>query len=216
MIKNNLLFACLALLLSPLAQAKGEAPFNRSLYAGLLGGIGSTTWEGLVPSEKNQNLAINMSTPIHVREGGNVWGFMAGYEISPYFALEGSYMHYPDATVSFDSISLFSFDHNGLEQFETRTNTYNLSAKVMLVIPNTRARIFSSAGITNLHRKDIILDQWRLTPTFGLGINHRISDHLMAELSGNYTAGFGESQLNPTDTYFPFLYSANFRLAWFF
>ncbi len=29
------------------------------LYAGIATGVGSTTWQGLVPSKENQNLAIN-------------------------------------------------------------------------------------------------------------------------------------------------------------
>jgi hypothetical protein len=86
----------------------------------------------------------------------------------------------------------------------------------MLIIPNSNFRVFSSAGVTKLHRQDIIMDDWRLTPNFGVGVNYHLSEHLMAELNGNYTAGFGESQLNPTDTYFPFLYSLTFRLAYFF
>lgn len=210
-------FASLGLLVfSALCQAENASVFKSGFYTGGIGGLGSTTWQGLVPSQKNQNDAMSLSTPVRVREGGNVWGWMAGYELSPYFALEANYMHYPKARVSFDEFSIFSFDHQGLDAFETDTNTWSLIAKVMLVIPNTNARLFSSAGISNLHRKDIILDKWRLTPTFGVGVNYRISDHLMGELGGNYTAGFGESQLNPTDTYFPFLYSVNFRLAYFF
>lgn len=218
MIKKTALYSSLLLSFLPILgqTANSLDLFKRSLYAGAIGGFGSTTWEGLVPSQKNQNSAINMSTPIRVSEGGGVWGLMAGYEISPYFALEANYTHYPTASIGFDSMSLFTFDHDGLEQFDTETESYGLSAKVMLIIPNSNFRVFSSAGIANLHRKDLILDDWRLTPTFGLGVNYRLSEHLMAELNGNYTAGFGESQLNPTDSYFPFLYSASFRLAYFF
>ena len=74
----------------------------------------------------------------------------------------------------------------------------------MLIIPNTQMRFYSSAGAANVHREDMIVDEWRVSPTFGVGFNYHISEHLMGELAGNYTAGFGESQLNPTYTYFPF------------
>ena len=60
-------------------------------------GLGSTTWTGLVPESKNQNLAINISTPINAREGGSSLGALAGYEFTPYFALEANYMRFADA-----------------------------------------------------------------------------------------------------------------------
>jgi len=186
------------------------------LYVGAIGGFGSTTWEGLVPSQQNQNLALNMSTPIRTQEGGQVWGVMAGYEFTPFFALEANYMHYPQASVIFDTFSLFSFNHEGLEGFNTDTEAFSFMGKVMLVIPNTKMRVYSRAGIANVHREDIVVDDWRLTPSFGVGLNYQISDHLMGELGGNYTAGYGESQLNPADAYFPFLYSVSLRLAYRF
>lgn len=190
--------------------------WKHPFYVGFMGGYGSTTWGGLVPSEANQNLAISMSTPLYVEEGGKTFGFMAGYEVSPYFAFESNYIRYPRADVFFDTQSLFNFTYNGRTQFNTTTETAGLSAKIMLVVPDTVMRVYSSFGIANVHRQDMIVDDWRLSPTFGVGLNYHISEHFMGELAGNYTAGFGESQLNPTDTYFPFLYSATIRLAYCF
>ncbi|MFI4919668.1 MAG: hypothetical protein ACHP65_08950, partial [Legionellales bacterium] len=37
--------------------------FQHPFYVGAIAGAGSTTWEGLVPSHENQNMAINISTP---------------------------------------------------------------------------------------------------------------------------------------------------------
>jgi hypothetical protein len=185
-------------------------------YLGAMGGHGSTTWTGLVPSQKNQNLALNMSTPIDVKEGGNVWGVVVGYEFIPYFALEASYMRYPDARVTFDSMSLFSFTNDGLAQFLTHTESLNVMGKIMLFVPSTKLRVYSSAGVANTHRNDMLLNQWRVSPTFGVGVNYHITDHFMGEIGANYTAGFGESQLNPTESYFPFLYSISLRLAYCF
>jgi hypothetical protein len=215
-IKLNFCLLSLIFFLPTICQANVKRDFKHSFYVGALGGFGSTTWEGLVPSESNQNLAISMSTPINAHEGGQVWGFLAGYEINPYFALEANYMRYPSATIYFDSTSLFSFTNNGLTGFTTNTEALSLMGKVMLIVPNTKMRVYSSAGIANVHRQDMIVDDWRLSPSFGVGINYPISEHLLGELGGNYTAGFGESQLNPTDTYFPFLYSLSVRLAYFF
>lgn len=197
--------------------AEESSQLKHPLYIGAIGGLGSTTWKGLVPSQTNQNLAMSMSTPLSANEGGQVWGGLAGYEFSPYFALEANYMHYPSAYIAFDTLSLFSFNNNGLTGFATDTETLSLMGKVMLIIPNTtKMRLYSSAGVANVHRQDIIVDDWRLSPTFGVGLNYHFSDHFMGELVGNYTAGFGESQLNPTNTYFPFLYSIALHLAYCF
>lgn len=201
-------------LVSP--EVSPENILQRHVYLGGIGGFGSTTWQGLVPTEKNQNLAINMSTPIKVKEGGIVWGGVLGYEFVPSFALELNYLHYPHATVLFDSLSLFSFMHDNLTTFHTYTDMVSLQGKLMLLIPNSGARVYSSLGVADVHRKDLLMEQWRISPTFGAGINTYVSKHLLCEIGFNYTAGFGESQLNPTETYFPFLYSISYRLMYIF
>ncbi|KTD23819.1 Uncharacterised protein [Legionella lansingensis] len=197
------------------AGSQGNAKSCHPFYIGVMGGYGSTTWTGLVPTEENQNLALSISTPIEVREGGGVWGVLAGYEFTPYFALEFNYLRYPDAEVSFDPVSLFSFMNNQ-ETLRTKTETLDLKGKIMLVIPTTHLRLYSSAGAAGIHRNDILIDDWRLSPAFGVGLNYRFNEHFMGELGGNYTAGYGEAQLNPSDTYFPFLYSLVLRLAYRF
>ena len=220
MINKQLVFSLLVQLsfFSHYSQAgtAGNIKFQHPLYIGAMGGYGSTTWEGLVPTEANRNAALSLSTPINVTEGGGVWGFFAGYEFIPSFALEASYMRYPNANVTFDSLSIFSFMNEGLTKLVTHTETINVMGKVMLIIPNTSIRVYSSAGAATVHREDMLSDHWRLSPTFGVGINAHFTDHLMGELGGNYTAGFGESNLNPADSYFPFLYSVTLRLAYCF
>ena len=198
------------------AGTTGEPPLQPSFYIGAMGGYGSTTWEGLVPTQENQNVALNLSTPINVEEGGGVWGFFVGYEITPLFAIEANYLRYPDAKVSFDSASLFSFTNNDQLDLVTKTDTVNVMGKIMLLIPRTKVRIYSSAGVAGVHRDDLLTNHWRITPTFGAGFNYHLTDHFMGEIGANYTAGYGESNLNPTESYFPFLYSVSLRLAYFF
>ncbi len=205
-------------LLAPPSQAeiKHSDIFRHPFYIGGIGGFGSTTWGALVPSTENQNSAISLSTPIYVSEGGAVIGAFAGYEINRFFAVEANYMHYPDAKISFEEQSLFSFLHDDQTEFTSQTEAISVMAKVMLIIPDTNIRFFSSLGGSNVHRKDILNDYWRFSPTFGAGLNYRFTDNIMGEFGGNYTAGFGESNLNPTESYFPFLYTVNFRLAFCF
>ncbi len=190
--------------------------FCHPFYAGITAGYGSTTWQGLVPSENKRNLAMSMSTPIDVAEGGALWGLFAGYEFSPFFALEGSYNRYPNAKVTFDTESIFTFDNNGMSYFTTHTETLSAIGKIMLMIPHTKIRAYSSAGVAVIHRWDNISDRNRGTPTFGIGANYNLTDHIMAELGGTYTAGYGESEIEPVNDYMPFLYSGFIRLAYRF
>lgn len=195
----------------------GASKDNKShpMYFGSIVGYGSTTWEGLVPAKNNQNEAISLSTPVNVIEGGIAWGFFAGYEVLPTFAVETTYLRYPNATVTFDELSLFTFNHDGKTSFITRTELASIMGKIMFLVPHTKAlRIYSSAGAAGIHREDLLADYWRATPTFGAGINYKFTSHVMGEFGANYTAGYGESNLNPTDSYFPFLYSITVKLAY--
>jgi hypothetical protein len=202
-------------------QAGAEADVQRHpLYVGVTGGYGSTTWTGLVPvdllSPDDQTFALKLSMPIRVDEGGGVWGFFAGYEFIPAFALEASFTRYQDATIRFDKDSNFNYYHHGLTEFVTQTETVSLMGKFMVMVPRTKIKIYSSVGGAALHRKDMLKDGWLYTPTFGVGFNTDFSPHIMGELGANFTAGYGEVQLNPTDVYFPFLYSVFARLAYRF
>lgn len=190
--------------------------FKYPFFIGVTGGYGWTTWNGLVPSKDNQNFAISMSTPQNVTEGGALWGVFAGYEFLPSFALELAYMRYPNAKVTFDPQSLFTFEHNGLTEFTTHTEMVSLMGKIMLVIPTTTIRAYSSLGVAELHRNDEVNDQWVTSPTFGAGFNYNVTPHIMSELGANFTVGRGESELSPAEDYFPFLYSVFLRLAYRF
>ncbi len=212
--KSALLTLLLLHTLSSYAIEEKNSLSPTSLYIGALGGAGTTTWYGLVPKIENQNLALGMSMPTEVQEGGSVWGAFAGYEFTRTFAIEMSYMRYPNATVTFDPMSLFSFLNNDLVTLTTKTEMVDLKAKLMVPLPRSNFRVFSSVGAAGVHRNDLLVNQWHISPAFSAGINYHMSDHLMGEIAGNYTAGFGEAQLNPSDSYVPFLYSIVFRLAY--
>lgn len=189
-------------------------PSLHQFYVGAGTGYGSTTWEGLVPTGDNLNFGMRTSTPLVVTEGGAIWSVVAGYEFSPNLALEANYTRYPNATVSFDEESIFAFEHDGLLDLHTDTDTISLMAKIMLQVPRTRLRGYSSFGIAQIHRWDDLNDTRQVSPTFGLGFIYDISEHVMAELGFNYTAGYGESEMNPAQDYVPFLYSGIIRLVY--
>ena len=190
--------------------------YLEGFYAGVHGGLGSTTWEGLIPPMEKQNSAILISTPVRVREGGTVYGFFGGYDFTPHFGLELMYSQYPDARVDFSKFSLFAFKHNKRTYFNTSTKVFGLLAKLMIDIPETPFRLYSGAGLAKVCREDELLDQSRQSPTFSLGLMYDMTKHLMLEITVNYTAGFGVSELNPASTYIPFLYSGTFGLAYKF
>lgn len=217
--KKYLIFLFTFICMFPLcSQANTQWVDNKyihPIYAGLTGGYGQTTWGQLVSDEPNA--ALSLSTPIHVKEGGFIWGAYAGYEIIPAFAFEASYMHYPDAELEFDPYSIFSFNHDGETELTTHTESVSLIAKIMLLIPHAPGfRAYSFFGAAGVHRNDDIADRWRASPTFGVGFNYVITPRLMVELGTEYVAGYGQSEIEPDEHYVPFLYSGFLRLAYRF
>lgn len=188
----------------------------KPFYIGLHGGIGSTTWRGLVPSEKNINEALTTSTPILVEEGGPVYGVFGGYEFTPYFAIEANYRHYQSATVTFVELSFFAMDHDDRLHFNTRTESGSLMAKVMLTVPNSIVKVYSSFGLSVVHRADELTKQLQKSPSFGLGLNFNVSPRVLVDFGLNYTAGYGESELEPCKSYIPFLLSGGMGIAYRF
>jgi opacity protein-like surface antigen len=203
---------------SVISQVDSEK--RHPFYIGLTSGYGATTWGQLVPPQSKANAAISLSTPSSVKEGGAIWGVFAGYELIPTFAVEAAYTRYATADVyfgnSYDQMSFFSILNDGRTQFSTKTEVVSVSGKLMLLIPKTPLKAFSSVGAAGIHRDDILTNHWRLSPTFGVGLDYNITEHIMAELGINYTGGYGESELDPVNDYIPFLYSGFFRLAYRF
>jgi len=188
--------------------------YSKHFYAGIAGGYGQTTWGYLVPDELNA--AMNLSTPVHVSEGGGIWGIYAGYEIIPAFAIEASYMRYPDADLEFDPDSLFTFYHDERTEFSTQTESVSIVAKLMLPIPHTSFRAYSSVGVAGVPRFDEVANSWRASPTFAAGFNYIINPSLMFEVGTEYVAGYGQSEIEPAEHYIPFLYSGFARIAYRF
>ncbi len=202
------------LLTAPAFAAEAVCTTNcHPFYVGVSGGYGSTTWYGLVPDKKHQNDAMTLSTPISTREGGAVWGFLMGYEVLPYLAIEAFYMRYPDATLYFNTDSIYYLDTNQTT-LTSSTETAGVVAKILMLIPHTQIRAFSGAGAAVIHRWDKLNEARRTSPTFVIGANYNITPHLMMELTGSYTAGFGVSELQPANDYMPFLYAGYLTLAY--
>ncbi len=217
--KNILIAVCLVFVLNIgyASRFSDNVPMIESNYRfpGYLGvtcGYGATTWGYLIPQD-GDNTAMNLSTPIRVAENGTLWGLYGGYEVNHTFAFEAAYMHYPTAKVYFDPASLFTFENN-LAGFVTHTQAISLVGKFMIVIPrNTNFRVYSSVGAAGIHRDDLLNNIWKLSPKFGVGLTYLITEHMMAELGIEYLAGDGVSELNPANSFIPFLYAGFGRIA---
>jgi opacity protein-like surface antigen len=214
--KNLYYSACIGLSFLMNPTYAHTIPAAHPFYVGIMGGYGSTTWDRLVPNKDETSIAMSLSTPTSVNEGGAVWGLFTGYEFASFFAVEASYMRYPTAQVYFDETSLFTFENDGRTQFGTNTETTSLMAKFLITIPSTAVRAYSSVGAAGLHRQDSISDRWRISPTFGIGLNYNFTEHVMGEIGISYTDGYGQSELNPAVDYMPFLYAGVIRLAYRF
>lgn len=195
------------------ADSNREENYKHRFYVAITGGYGSTTWGQLVP--ENESAAMSLSTPTSVSEGGAMWGIGGGYEFIPEFALEGTYLQFPSARLYFDPMSLFSFNYDRTE-LTSHIETISLMAKIMIFIPHTSIRAFSSVGPTLEHRYDAIKDIWHVSPAFGAGFNYNISKDWMVEIGTNYVAGYGKAEIDPSENYVPFLYSVFARLAYRF
>lgn len=194
------------------AIEKSDDLFKHPFYIAGMGGWGSTTWQGLVPKAENQNSAISISTPVAAKEGGAVWGVALGYEFLPAFAVEADYMAFPKATITFDEYSIYAFEQNSLILY-SNAHTVSLSVRVMVMIPKTDIRFYSSGGIAEVIREDQINNASRVSPTFAFGFNKMLTDRIMVEIGTNYTAGYGESEINPVNDFVPFLYSVFGKIA---
>lgn len=212
------LFASLCVfLLSIQGYAGRGTPLNEDLFShpfsiGLMAGYGTTTWAGLVPTQEEQG-ALAVSTPIDANEGGAAWGIFMGYELTPYFGLEGSYIQYPDAVVTFDDMSIFTLDHEA-SHFSTKTSVLSLIGRILVTIPNTKLKIYSGTGVASVHRKDILKDDSLITPNFVFGANYRIQPQVLAEVGAYFTVGYGEATLQPANEFIPFLYSLMLKVAY--
>lgn len=176
---------------------------SHPFYLGGLVGYGTTTWGYLAdPTKKTE-----ISTPVSAQEGGFAGGLLIGYEISPYFAFEGLYVHFPEADVDFSEWSLYNSENN-LLGIRTKSDVFSLSGKFFAPIANTQLRGYGLVGIGLAHRSDELAKTHNIfVPVFGTGLNYTYNEHIMTELGFTYYAGHAKSDLRPVDDFMPFLYT---------
>lgn len=198
---------------SPYLAEWKERPF----YFGPLIGYGSTDWSMLALHCNGNDFcrqAVSESAPISAGDTGLVWGATIGYEVKPSWAIESTFMRYPNTTVLFDPLANFYLDNYNLSTLRTTTWALIGVAKFMTQIADTGWRGFANAGIGFTFRDDVITNAVRINPTFGVGVNHLFPQNVMLEFSFQYIPGFGEANHMPAIQYMPFLYSLNAKLVY--
>jgi hypothetical protein len=181
-------------------------------FVGGVLGYGSTTWNGLVPNASAQSDALKLSTPIEVREGGFIWGVSGGVEAIKNFQLQLEYLDFPDANVKFDEFSLYADENNNETEFNSKTHVWSIQGKFLVPWQDSNLRIFASGGPAWMSRRDNLYENDLWTPTFGIGLNYIVNKYSMVDVAFSYTAGNGQSELNPSAHYMPFLYGVLVRL----
>lgn len=192
------------------SSAKESIEAKRPFYLGVLGGYGHTTWGELISPE--QSWLVLQSTPISTRDNGFVWGFLGGYNFTPNFALEATFVKFHDSDVYFLENSFYT----PVDQYRTKTHVFTLVGK--FIVPMSRLKIspYANAGLSLTHRKDILANKYRVGAAFGVGAMKDISDRVTFDLNFQYITGYGMSELKPALDYIPFLLSAQARLLYRF
>ncbi len=190
-----------------LIQTVKRHPF----YVGVLGGFGSTNWNGLVDIKAYTDGSYS-SVPIKAYNSGFDWGLIGGVDITPYFGLETQFHHYQTTKLFFAEGNVY-FNDYGAHTLYTHTSSVALMAKVMAPIFNTGMRFYSEVGPAVTHREDHITSTSHGAASFGAGINYNLNPWVMVQLGFNYTTGFGKSTNVPVDDYIPFLYSVDLALV---
>ena len=220
---KRLLF-CVSFAATSCAFSNPDNPFPalwkaHPFYFGPLFGYGSTDWSMLVVNCGNENdpfcdpSLLTVSAPIAAGDDGWVWGATVGYEVKPFWAVETSFMRFPNTVVTFDESSLYG-DRYDLSSFRSTTWALMAVAKFMTQISNTGFRGFANAGIDFTFRSDVIRNAMRVNPTFGVGVNYAFEENIMFEMGFQYVPGYGEAIEMPAIEYMPFLYAITAKLMY--
>jgi hypothetical protein len=191
------------------SNSKGYQSFPHShLYAGLTLAHGETAWKNLV----SDDFIVQISAPKSAEDYGTAWGGFLGYQFGQQFALEATYLRYPNTRILLDEFSFYY----PITDLTTHTQAYSMIGKFILPVANGRVSVYLDAGAGFTHRNDVLAKVTRVAPTFGLGFIANVTQHIMSQLGFAYYIGYGRSERRPVDDFVPFLFSVYFRLGYRF
>lgn len=207
-----LLVMCITSIMT-LTTCRANANVPYPLYFGFSSGYGATTWSMIATANTITNPAI-LSAPVGAKDTGYVWGFLLGYYIDSFFAVEFNYMHFPLTTITFFPASLYFPNSINPVTITSKTASYSLFGKFIIpthLIKNLSA--FANAGLAITCRKDILANKHHAEAIFGAGLIYIIGQ-VSAQVAFQYYTGYGKSEMLPAYDFIPFLYQVQFALAY--
>jgi hypothetical protein len=218
-------FIILSSLIANAIYADGmAAPFalqpDLKFYAGIGAGYGDTNWDQLV---NTTSPLVQTSAPDGATSGGMTFETFLGYKITPYFAIEGRFTRYPQATIHFAHLTWQSFNKDlppspianpyGFYNFTTNTNAYAFVGKFIVPItPLPGVDAYADSGLNYTQRSDVLTNSGVYEPTFGAGIEWRFAYRFNTALEFEYVPGIGDTTELPATTYMPFLYDYEYLM----
>lgn len=84
------------------------------------------------------------------------------------------------------------------------------------VWPSEHLKAFMALGVDYTMQQDTLenINSW--SPTFGVGMDWRLTPNFKTTLEFEYVTGNGASTFDPVNQYVPFLYNVGLRMAYLF
>jgi opacity protein-like surface antigen len=190
------------------ANAVANNLTDKPLYTGILTGYGSTSWGHMVSADSTTLIAL--ATPVDASDSGIVWGALLGYQFSPNFALETTYVHYDNTRVKFLDYSFYT----PILEINSKSSSLSMVGKFIAPIPWWELYGYADAGIAVTMRRDALANRNSVGAAFGLGMLKGLSENVMADLSFQFHTGYAISEMKPALDYIPFLFSGQLRLIY--
>jgi hypothetical protein len=184
------------------------ASLKHPLIIGVGTGYGNTDWQFLT----SKNPMAQLSSPDSAKDQGIAENLFLAYQFSPRFLLEASFTHFSTSFVHFVKGNIYDPNYNAFT-LKSHTQTINFSSQLSLPIQHSKFFIYSSLGASITHRNDKLNNRWHLGPLFGGGIGYEPTKKTFTEFGFDYTAGYGEAEVNPANDYIPFTYYIYFQVG---
>ncbi len=192
-------------------------------YGGLIGGYADVDWSSVVSQPGWNNATVTVANPYSASGTGLAYGVDLGYQFSPHFDVEGQYIRMPTSQLDFfPDLTIFGhelpFNLYGITSpsIDSNMDFWSVIFKVMVPLGHTGFSLFVDAGPAYQWQTNQIANIGTFAPTFGGGLDYRISQHFFAEGSFQYAPGTGESIPNPMTAFIPEIYVETFKLNYIF
>lgn len=205
---------------------------NSPWHIGILTGIGTTNWHGLVKSHSSYSFTPASADP-HIRNGvlhsvpksaddtGVAVGAYLTWQPLPRISFQAVYQHLPSATIQMDMTKLnlppSYYRHTRLPKdgrFVSQTEAFSLSLKISQPIAHTSISAFGQVGGAHLYRHDIMAKRGVLSALFGVGFNMPLSSKLDGLVMFSYYTGDDRATVDPVNYYIPYVYIVNVGVSY--